>query len=433
MLVKLFDALNPAKLFLVGGSVRDAFFDAATTDLDLTTDLTPQIVKERCMTQGLRVIETGIEHGTVLVVIDDTHLEITTFRQPTDRGTQIHASDINTDLSGRDFTINAIAFCVSTKKLLDPFAGIQDLESRLLRAVGDPLSRFREDPLRMLRMIRFGPSQGRVVDNKTWNAATSNIFCLKDLAVERIKQELEKILMSPCPAAGIIALKDIGALEWTIPELQAAIGFEQNRYHIHDVFNHTMAVLDRTPHDRILRWSAVFHDIGKPHTLSVDDAGERHFYLHELSSTDLSWRRMEHLKFSHDEMKRISSIVRHHMRPLSCGPAGVRRLIRDLGDNLELWRAFKDADTSPTVAAEEITRTARSFDALLEAERRKMAIPSYGKLAVNGDDLKALGVPPGPLMGRILKQLEEIILDDPQKNSREDLLEIAKNLAQSSL
>jgi tRNA nucleotidyltransferase (CCA-adding enzyme) len=424
----LFDTLKPAQLFLVGGSVRNAFFDDSLTDLDLATDLTPQLIRERCVARGLRVIETGIEHGTVLVVLNETHIELTTFRVPADRTTQINAHDITTDLSGRDFTINAIAFCLSTKTLIDPFNGIKDLESLELRAVGDPQTRFNEDPLRILRMIRFGPAQGRSVDRNTLEAATATAPRLEAVSVERIKQELEKILMSPCPAAGVIALRDIEALVWTIPELQPAVGFEQNRYHIHDVFDHTMAVLDRAPHNPILRWAALFHDIGKPYTLSVDDSGERHFYLHELSSTELSWKRMEHLKFSHEEMKRISAIVRHHMRPLNCGPAGVRRLIRDLGDDLELWRTFKDADSSPTVALDETTKTAQAFDALLEAERRKMATPSYGKLAVNGDDLKALGVAPGPLMGRILKQLEEVIIDDPQKNSREALFKLAKKL-----
>lgn len=427
-LATLFDAIRPAQLFLVGGTVRDAFFHNATTDLDLATDLDPHVVRERCIARGLRVIETGIEHGTLLVVINDTHIEVTTFREPADRTTQIHARDIATDLSGRDFTINALAFCVQTKKLLDPFCGIEDLENLVLRAVGDPLARFHEDPLRILRMIRFGPAQGRTVDSQTFEAATFTAPRVASVTVERIRQELENILISTCPAAGVMALKDIGALEWTIPELQPAIGFEQNRYHIHDVFDHTMAVLDRAPNDRILRWAALFHDIGKPHTLSVDESGERHFYLHELSSTNLSWKRMEHLRFSHDDMKRISSIVRHHMRPLNCGPAGVRRLIRDLGENLGLWRAFKDADTSPTIAPEETSKTAQAFDALLESEQRKMATPSYGKLAVNGDDLKALGVAPGPEMGRLLKQLEEIIIEDPLKNSRDGLLEIARNL-----
>ena len=192
-----------------------------------------------------------------------------------------------------------------------------------------------------------------------------------------------------------------------------------------------MAVLDRTPTDRILRWSAIFHDIGKPHTLSTDTAGERHFYLHEIVSTKLSWERMAHLRFSHDDMKRISSVVRHHMRPLNCGPAGVRRLIRDLGETLPLWRSFKDADSSPTINQSEVDATANAFDTLLETELRKMATPSYGKLAINGEDLKALGIAAGPGMGRILKQLEETIIEDPEKNTREALIEIANKLMRS--
>jgi len=303
--------------------VRDSFFDGLPTDLDLATDSSAQEVRERCSARELRVIETGIQHGTVLVVIDGIHLEVTTFRQPADRETQVNARDIATDLSGRDFTINALAFSVASQTLIDTSSGVEDLVALRVKAVGDPLARFSEDPLRILRMIRFGPAHGRTIDPATLDAAKALVSSLERVSVERIREELEQILMSPCPAAGIVTIKEIGALPWTLPELLPAVGFEQNRYHIHDVFDHTMAVLDRTPADRILRWSAIFHDIGKPHTLSTDTAGERHFYLHEISSTKLSWERMEHLRFSHDDMKRISSVVRHHMRPLNCGPGCV--------------------------------------------------------------------------------------------------------------
>jgi tRNA nucleotidyltransferase (CCA-adding enzyme) len=422
------DALAPGQLFLVGGTVRDAFFESSRTDLDLATDLSAAEVAKRCVGNGLRVIETGIQHGTVLVVIDDTHIEVTTFRTPADRDTQVNATNIETDLSGRDFTINALAFCIESANLIDPLGGIADLQSMTLRAVGDANQRFLEDPLRILRMIRFGPAEGRSIEKDTLAAAARNISQLGRVSVERIREELTRIIISPCPAAGIITLRDINGLQWTIPELLPAVGFEQNRYHIHDVFDHTMAVLDRAPADPILRWSAIFHDIGKPATLSTDVAGERHFYLHEIESTKLSWARMEQLRFSHDDMKRISSVVRHHMRPMNCGPAGVRRLIRDLGDNLQLWRAFKDADSSPAIAESEAAKTAEYFDTLLSSELRKMATPSYGKLAINGEDLKGMGVKPGPGMGRLLKQLEEIIIDDPSKNVRDTLLELAKSL-----
>jgi tRNA nucleotidyltransferase (CCA-adding enzyme) len=377
----------------------------------------------------LRVVETGIQHGTLLVVIDGVHCEVTTFRQPADRDTHIDARDIATDLAGRDFTINAIAFCLRDRKLVDPFNGIGDLTAGIMRCVGDARARFSEDPLRMLRMVRFGSAQGRAVDSNTLEAATGLIAELQRVSVERIRHELEEILLSPYPAAALQSLLTLGALPWTIPELLPAVGFEQNRYHIHDVFDHTLAVVDRTPPDRILRWAAVFHDIGKPHTLSVDKEGERHFYSHEVVSNSLCQKRMEQLRFSHDDTKQICAVVRHHMRPLNCGPAGVRRLIRDLGDTLPLWRAFKDADTSPTISSDENVSTAQAFDSLLATERKRMEVPSYGRLAVNGEDLKSLGMKPGPAMGAILKQLEEAILEDPSKNDRAVLLELAQKLA----
>lgn len=427
-----------AQLYLVGGCVRNAIqpppalpndAPAKETDLDLATNLTPSEVAKRLHAAKIKVVETGIEHGTLLVVIDGGHIELTTFRQPSDRALHTSADNLETDLSGRDFTINAIAFSVIDSSLIDRFNGIDDLKDRILRAVGDPHARFNEDPLRILRMVRFGPAQGRSIDDATLQAAKLLTPLLKRITVERIRSELEEIIVSPCPAAGVIALRDLGALEYTIPELIPALGFEQNRYHIHDVFDHTMAVLDRAPQDRILRWSAIFHDIGKPHTLTVDAGGERHFYLHELVSTDLSWKRMESLKFSHSDMKQISAIVRHHMRPLNCGPAGVRRLIRDLGENLPLWRAFKDADHSPTIDHEQSSQAALGFDKLLEAEQLKMRSPSYAKLAIGGEELKRLGIKPGPLMGRILKLLQEEVIEDPTRNEVSHLVARAVELA----
>jgi len=421
-------ALSPSQLFLVGGLVRDSFYDDTAVDYDVATNLSANEVLQRCLAARLRVIETGIQHGTVLVVIDGVHIEVTTFRHPTDRDTQIDAHDIATDLSGRDFTINAMAFCLETGVLLDPFGGAADLEANILRAVGDARERFMEDPLRILRMIRFGSAQGRQIDHETVNAARSSVSALARVSVERIRKELDQILLCPCPAAALYTILEIEALEFTIPELSISVGFEQNRYHVHDVFDHTMSVLDRTPPDLILRWAAIFHDIGKPHTLSTGPDGERHFYSHEVVSTRLGVERMKLLKFSNDDAKKISSIVRHHMRPMNCGPAGVRRLIRDLGDELPRWRTFKDADSSPTIGESETARTASAFDALVAAEQKKLAVPSYGRLAVNGDDLKALGVKPGPAMGALLKQLEEMIIEDPSRNDRDTLLDAARLL-----
>jgi tRNA nucleotidyltransferase (CCA-adding enzyme) len=420
------EALLPAKLYLVGGTVRDAFYETTDTDLDLATDLTAEQIRDRCYARGLKVIDTGIQHGTVLVVIDGIHIEVTTFRQPADRNKQITAHDIETDLSGRDFTINALAYSLETKSLIDPWGGARDLEENLVRAVGSAGARFSEDPLRVLRMIRFGDAQGRTTDEQTLMAARDAVPLLSGLSVERVRTEVERILMSSYPSQGVRALHAIGALPFTLPELIPAVGFEQNKYHIHDVFEHTLSVLDRTPPDRILRWAAIFHDVGKPHTLSVGPDGERHFYSHEVVSDSLCKERMTHLRFSNEDTNTVRAIVRHHMRPMDCGPAGVRRLIRDLGPHLTRWRTFKEADSSPTIPVEQFHASARGFDEMLASEQAKMAIPSYGRLAITGDDLRKEGISPGPGMGKILRDLAEMVIEDPSKNDRETLLNIVR-------
>lgn len=420
------ETLQAAELYLVGGTVRDAFLETSGTDLDIATNVPAATIQQWCAARGLRVIETGIQHGTVLVVIEGTHIEVTTFRRPSNRSTHEAASDITTDLSGRDFTINALAFNIDTGKIIDPFRGVEDLRSGTLRAVEDPAARLQEDPLRILRMIRFGDAQGRTIETRTLEAAQGLVAALAQVSVERIRNELEQILLTRFPDAGVRRLMLLGALPYTLPELIPAVGFEQNRYHIHDVFEHTLSVLQRTPPDRILRWAAIFHDLGKPHTLSTDENGERHFYSHEVVSNTVCIERMKHLRFSHDDIERISAIVRHHMRPLDCGPAGVRRIIRDLGDNLPRWRTFKEADSSPTIPFSEFNRSAESFDSLLAAEQKKMTGPSYGRLAITGDDLMKVGIKPGPVMGKILRELEEIVIEDPSKNTKSFLLKFAK-------
>lgn len=426
----LITALSPAELYLVGGSVRDSFLTTADTDLDLATSLTALEVKERCDRRGIRIIETGIQHGTVLAVIDEVHIEITTFRVPSSRDSHTTARDITTDLSGRDFTINALAFDIASHQFVDPFNGLSDLEHNIVRGVGSAEERFIEDPLRILRMIRFGDAQGRTIEDSTLTAAKKQVELLAKVSHERIKGELDKILLSPFPHLGIRKIHEIGALPYTIPELIPSVGFEQNKFHIHDVFEHTLWVLERTPHDLILRWSAIFHDIGKPHTLSVDPDGSRHFYSHETVSEDLSKKRMKELRFSTDDTRAIASIVRHHMRPLDCGAPGVRRIIRDLGPQLAQWRQFKAADSPPTFTDEEFQNVAGRFDQLLATELAKISGPSYGKLAISGEDLKALGVKPGPEMGKLIKELEELVIEDPATNTKETLLaEATKRLA----
>lgn len=420
-----------AEVLLVGGAVRDCLLGIAELDFDLATLLRPERVVECMRRAGIYVVETGLKHGTVTAVSDGHNVEITTFRKPARHDEQAYSESIEEDLSGRDFTINAIAYRLSGGELLDPFGGISDLKAGLLRAVGDPRTRFGEDPLRIMRMFRFGPAEGRRVDEATARAARELAASLGGVSVERIRGELEKILVGPCPREALRAMLEAGALERCLPELMPAVGFEQNEFHVHDVFEHTLQVICNAPSERILRLAALFHDIGKPHTLSVDEQGRRHFYRHETVGEGITKRAMRRLKFSNEDIKAVTSLVKHHMRPLECGPAGLRRLIRDLGPYFEQWRDLKKADRPPVMEPREFSERVRAFDAMLEAELARQRQSGKDKLALNGDDVVALGIRPGPDVGKVLAALREAVIEQPELNEREKLLELARRQIES--
>lgn len=425
------DALgSTTPLFLVGGLVRDAFYGDRAEDLDVTTPLPIEEVFSRCIKAGIRTVETGIQHGTVLAVIEEQHVEITAFRKPSDRDHHTLAGTIEEDLSGRDFTFNAIAFDLLRSTVVDPFGGVDDLRAHTVRAVGSAEARFSEDPLRILRMIRFGPASGRDVAQDCKEAAKDSGALLERVSPERIKSELDKILMSDGPAAFRMML-ELGLLPYTVPELIPAVGCEQNEFHIHDVFDHTMWVLERCPLDLTLRWSAIFHDVGKPHTVSIGEGGRRHFYRHEIVSAEQSEQRMEVLRFSNDDRKRIVSIVRHHMRPIDCGPTGIRRLLRDLGEDFERWYQFKFADAPPIVPEAEVQAAMQRFRNQVDVEIERQQRTNGDRLALDGNDIMALGIPAGPRIGKILRALQEIVIETPEENNRETLLDRAKSLVHS--
>lgn len=420
-------------LSLVGGIVRDALLTTRSNDLDLASKLPPGEVHSRLEAAGMRVIDTGIDHGTVTILTDEWNkAEITTFRAPSARDETRFSDTIEEDLSGRDFTINAIAFSVQSGELIDPLSGISDLRGGILSAAGDPAIRFQEDPLRLLRMVRFGSAQGRRITGKTLEAATSLVHTLASVSPERIREELLQILLAPLHTAGLQTLLRTGLLEQILPELLPSIGCEQNEFHKHDVFDHTLWVLDRTPPEKHLRLAALFHDIGKPHTLSVDEEGRRHFYRHETKSAEIAEAVMERLRFSKKDIRSVSQLVRFHMRPLQCGPTGVRRIMRDCGEQFETWLKLKRADAPPLVPEEEFESDYRRFMDLVEEERERQRLPEYGQLAVDGNDLMELGFKPGPALGEALGELEEIVLANPARNKKAFLLRRAKKMLPKS-
>ena len=427
----LSDALGEdAGLFLVGGAVRDAALGITPTDIDIAMRLEPSVALERLSRAGIRTYATGLRHGTITALLaDDTPVELTTYRLPNPANDPLFSDSIETDLSGRDFTINALAFNLRTRAVVDPYDGLGDIRHDILRAVAEPLARFGEDPLRILRMVRFGPASGRTVDHATMEAARQLVDRLSAVSVERIREELVHIVCSSHPRAAFYALRELEALPLLLPELMPSVGCDQNRWHVEDVFNHTLSVVERTPaSDRTLRLAALFHDTGKPATLSIDDEGNRHFYGHEVVSAKLCEEALTRLKCSNDEVRDVTLIVRNHMRNIDCGPPGVRRILRDLGEQFDRFRAFQDADKTPVMSDEDhITRVNR-FDALVTAEKNRLKGRPVDQLQVNGHDIMALGVPAGPRVGRILNELAELVLDDPTLNEAAVLLQRARQL-----
>ena len=421
------DVLGPgADLHLVGGTVRDVLAGVRETDIDLATRLLPEHTSRLLTQAGIRVIETGIEHGTLTALIEGRNIEITTFRRPGARTTFRFSTHIEEDLRGRDFTINAMAYGLNSRSLIDPFDGAGDLSTGLLRTAGAAEERFMEDPHRILRLVRFGPAQGRRVDAAAVQAARALGRLLAETAVERVRSELEKILLAAHPKDAFVCIRDLDLLRWVLPEMLPAVGFEQNEFHIEDVFMHTLSVVERAPADRVLRLAALFHDLGKPHTLSVNSDGRRHFYKHEEVSERLAQEALERLRFSHDDIAAVRLLVAMHMRPLECGPSGVRRLIRDLGEEFSRWREFKIADATPTFDEADFTTSLTRFDHMVEEERNRVIGSPFGSLAVDGNDLIALGMQEGPAIGRMLRALNDLVIENPEANVRETLLDEAR-------
>lgn len=416
-------AVAPGKVWAVGGMVRDALLGLPLREFDLTTDLDSQQLAARLGTTGSTVVTTGRRHGTLTVVQEGMKAEITTFRQAGGGQGRV----LEEDLAARDFTVNAIAFDGDNERFIDPTGGIGDLAERILRCPGDPHARFREDPHRILRMYRFGPASGRQIHGPTRSAAQELVATLDQVSVERIKQELERILCADDARAALMAMLEGGVIARVMPELLPSVGFPQNEFHIEDVFQHTLSVLERAPSDPLLRWAALFHDIAKPVSFGIGEDGRRHFYRHEELAIDIVRPVLERLKFSHDETKSILGIVRHHMRPINCGATGVRRILRDLDSDYDRWRRFKEADAPPIYSEEQAKGELAAFDQLVRAELTRRE-KEGNRLVIGGGELMELGMKPGPEMGRLLKQLEEYVIEDPARNSRELLLAEARKL-----
>ncbi len=418
-------------LHVVGGTVRDLLRGQTPQDLDLASSLLPDELAALCEQHSVALYPTGLKHQTLSLIPVEGQLpvEITTFRSAgmSPAGGVHRGQSIEEDLAYRDFTINAMAVAVHQATVIDPFGGMEDLNRGVIRAVGDANSRFAEDPLRVMRMLRFSAQFGFDIEPDTKNAAAAFLEPLAKVSIERFREEFSKLLLSNEPDKGLQLMANLGVLEIFLPEVQRFVGYEQNRFHKADLFVHTLEVVRKTEPDLISRLAALLHDIGKPETLSVDSDGDRHFYKHESVGADMTSDMLLRLRYPKNTAKAVSTLVATHMRPLLCGPGGVRRILRDTGEQFERWRELKYADaTSCKIDESEVEAQFRAFDEILAKVRKGPEVSPLKNLALGGEDLMALGVPEGPQIGDMLRELHEHVIDNPEDNEKAVLLRLAK-------
>jgi tRNA nucleotidyltransferase (CCA-adding enzyme) len=419
----------------VGGGVRDALLGIEPGGAwDLGTAATPEQVMEVYPAS----VPTGIEHGTVTLPIDGGAVEITSFRTEgayTDARHPDHVSfthDLSADLKRRDFTVNALAYDAAAHLVVDEVGGIDDLRAGILRAVGDPAARMREDALRAMRAARLVSTRGFEIEAKTLAALPAVAKLLPKVSAERVRDELTRLLLGLAPDKGLDTLREAGLLPVVLPELSACEGVPQNRYHAYDVYRHTLETIRNAEMRFRVRWAALLHDLGKPATRGEKENGESTFYGHPQVGAEIAGKLLERLRFPRAERDAIVLLVREHLfdyRP-EWTDAAVRRFLKRVG-----WEHLRDLFDlrRADIAGTGVGSDGSSIDELtlrIQAVRASRAPLSVGELAIDGKDvMDVLGVPPGPLVGQILRTILEEVLEDPNLNDRERLLGRLKSLA----
>lgn len=418
------------KAFLIGGGVRNLLLKQETNNWDFTTNATPEQIQKIFLDNFYEN-----NYGTVTVLEDNIKYEITPFRKEGKYSDFRHpdevvwAKTLEEDLARRDFTINAIAN--DGKNIFDPFNGQEDLKNKIIRAVGNPDDRFNEDALRMLRAIRFATQLGFVIEEKTWGAIKENAKLITQISSERIRDELVKILSANFPADGVRLLYNAGLLEFVLPELVKSVGvFQKGTHHLDDVFDHSLKALQFCQNKSwVVRLATLLHDIGKPVTFKEQN-GKATFYNHETVGAHLVKEIANRLHFGKVDRDKLYMLVRWHMFSVSefLTDAAVRRFIKRVGkENTTDMLDLRTADRLGSGVKETSWRHEDFKKRILEVQKHT---PSVHDLAVNGRDvMEILHLKPGPKVGETLKNLFEIISEDPKKNDREFLLKRVKELA----
>ncbi|MBQ0001050.1 MAG: CCA tRNA nucleotidyltransferase [Clostridiales bacterium] len=418
--------------YAVGGCVRDSILGRNPYDWDITTSALPEQVKEIFP----RTVDTGLQHGTVTVMMEHEGFEVTTYRVDGEYEDGRHPKDVTftasleEDLKRRDFTINAMAYHPETG-LVDLFHGVEDLEQKIIRCVGDPLERFTEDALRIMRAVRFSAQLGFTIEENTYKALSVLAPNLKQISAERIRTELEKILVSAHPDY-IRTAYDTGMTAVFFPEWDACMKTEQNTpHHCYTVGEHIIKSLTLVREDRILRLAMLLHDIGKPVAKTTDDTGRDHFKKHAEYGEKMAKDILRRWKYDNETISLVTRLVKWH----DCRPnpdlTSVRRAVNRMGEDLYPYYTevhMADVLAQSTYRREEkLSRMALAEECYQEILRKDQCL-SLKKLAVNGKDLMAAGYPKGKEMGKLLQLLLDHVLEYPEENEKEHLLSILPEL-----
>jgi tRNA nucleotidyltransferase (CCA-adding enzyme) len=460
--------------YLVGGSLRDILLGYEPKDYDIATKATPDQIMELFP----QSIPTGAKYGTVVVLVEDENgatqeVEVTTYRSESDYvggrwpSKVEFTKNILEDLERRDFTINAMAlklddelkkhindltpeWLLDSKELMDPFHGKKDLENKLIRAVGNPIERFKEDGLRAMRACRLASVLNFDIEKKTYEAIKESLDIAAQISMERVHDEFLKMLKnSPKPSVGIELMRKTGLLELYIPELLEGYGMDQNKYHVEDVYYHSLRAVDIAPKE--VRIAALFHDIGKARTKD----GE-HFYGHDEVGADMTREILRRLKFSRKSIENISNLVRWHMFYIPEHPDKEEERIKDHPKKQKKRRkkAFKKGWTDAAIRrlihrvgghesidnliklriADSLANPKRSFDpeeiqqlAVRVAEiRQQDSVMSISDLKLKGNEIIELGVPKGPTVKKVQEYLLHQVIDHIELNNKDDLKKLVR-------
>lgn len=417
--------------YAVGGCVRDALLGRVPNDWDITTSAKPEQVKAVFK----RTIDTGIQHGTVTVLEDHIGFEVTTYRIDGEYEDGRHPKqvqftpDLKEDLRRRDFTINAMAYSPETG-VVDIFGGQEDLKAGIIRCVGSSMERFQEDALRIMRAVRFAAQLGFSIEEDTYQSIKKMAPNLKKVSAERIQVELSKLLLSPHPIC-FRQLYNTGITAMILPEFDAAMDCPQNSpYHCYSVGEHTLEVIAHTPSDLPLRLAGLLHDLGKPSVKTTDENGRDHFYGHPEVSEKMARKVLRRLKYDNHTIDRTCRLVRFHDYRIMPERKNVRKAVNKIGNDLFAdILAFQRADASakPVEIYKRVAVELDQIETIYRDIQEKQECTSLKMLAVTGKDLINAGMKPGKELGQVLDQLLRHVLEYPEDNVKETLLELWKN------